>query len=294
MEEIKRRLVTHRDCMDGSTCAIVFLTLFPDGEVVFVHPHEADTFPGRGDGTMTIFADVCPSYFLVDETVVDHHASNIEKLRGKEPEGAVLNTKKCGCLLLHETLSEMWKDIPKFKRLVPLCCMVNHYDLNGPGNVDSDWLADFHQLVGQEAFVHTMLRKGVAVAMGQEEPFFILSGEELEMVRMFSSLKQRYVNKACDQAFRGSYFWGERVIMVIADDHRNDIMCELLARHPEVDFAIVIDLLRNSGSVRSRDPKHDCAALVKKLGGGGHPFAAGFPLPRSAVNELRVVIGGDE
>jgi len=275
--------------MDGSTCAIVFLTLFPDGEVVFVNPHEADTFPGRGDGTMTIFADVCPSYFLVDETVVDHHASNIDKLKGKEPEGAVLNTKKCGCLLLHETLSAIWKDSLRFNELTQLCSVVNHYDLNGPGSPESDRLADFHQLVGQEQFVQKMLKKG-----WQQIPLSILDDDELNLVRAFASAKQRYVNKACDQAFRGSYFWGERVIMVIADDHRNDIMCELLTRHQEVDFAIIIDLLRNSGSVRSRNPKHDCTAFVKKFGGGGHPCAAGFPLHRSTVNELRAVIGGDE
>lgn len=51
----------------------------------------------------------------------------------------------------------------------------------------------------------------------------------------------------------------------------------ILDEHPEVSFVIMINMNTVGCSLRSRDD-FDLSEIVKPLGGGGHPQAAGFPL----------------
>jgi hypothetical protein len=76
------------------------------------------------------------------------------------------------------------------------------------------------------------------------------------------------------------------IILMIAEDHTNILAARIMDDSPDVAFVMVINLRKNSVSVRSTDDAYDCSKFAQSMSslGGGHVRAAGFPLLPDGFN----------
>ncbi len=294
--------------MDGSACAIVFLQLYPGAEVRYVDPHAPSDFSGRGDGTDTLYADVCPDDFSDGEWVIDHHIGNLERMRGylpllgRDADGyrreSVIDTSVCACRLMLARMFagfELWagadpKRLRTIRNLNRLVEVVDDYDRWVLARPVSRHLADLHQMMGQTEFVEDFSRRVRSPLWQDDED--MLDQHDHRLIRSLRTQSDAYVRRALQSCWVGDMVDGRRFVAAFSDClFKNDICHALLDAHPEAHFGVCLDLLRGSGSIRSHDEAHDCAALARLVGGNGHTMAAGFPIPRGVIDEVRAVFG---
>lgn len=281
-------------------CAVVFLSLFRDGEVVYVAPHEAEGVPDR-DAYATIFADVCPSTLRSHEVVVDHHASSYDKVSKPGFLGFYsLDTARCGCRMLLDHLQNLHKeDAIQMERLRDIVDVVDDYDRYQLKLAWSKPLARIHQFFGQSKFVNTLVNEFWAThCKRHSEPvgqvWIPMSWEVIDDVLQVNEV--RYVHDVVRHSWVATVeLAGQEVgvACVFAEDTVNEVSDALLSKHPEAGFAMVVNTLARKVSLRSSDPHYNCVALAQVLSGqsGGHRGASGFPFSDEIVADLKAVIG---
>lgn len=293
------RLVTHKDCMDGSMSALVFRSVFPDADIIFVNPHEVDSVE-REDGVRYFFVDVCPSVCMSNDVVLDHHVSSREKLKTIEGH-AELDSSRCGCMLLHDFLlksDEIQEESKsRLRRFTNMCGVVDDYDRYLLKRPVSEHLARVHQFVGQDAFITKISCECESQSyLGHVNDFGVIPPSWREISNILKNNEQRYVERLIDFSWCGhAEYAGTSVAVafVYAEEHTNAMADEMLRVHGDAKFAAIINLKMGKISIRSRSDEYDCSLLARESSpfGGGHKRSAGLPIDSLLRSDIRSVIG---
>jgi len=310
----KTALVTHRACMDGSACVILFLALGGKQENVFYSDpgaNKVDRVVKRAllelAGPIMI-ADVAISEQLADElddteravVLLDHHRNSVPLNRFDWCEIEVDN-QRCGSMMLYEQLERtLRKEIAnlhehafahpgdprtQLTRLLEYRSLIQLVDVRDRWVVDGDpaaqTISTFHIVIGQKLFVERFFKK----------PTTFLFNEEKYLVDMVERKKVDYIEKVkkhiriVDTESGGVKI---RVAFMMANDHQSELGYSV-THDPDLDVDIAVMVGSFSVALRSHE---DCPVDLSQLArlndphGGGHRCASGFSLSRVLDGEI--------
>lgn len=284
-------LVTHRGCLDGSTCALVFLAAGGKEEnIYFTFPQHDDSddivnyLAETHDGPIFV-ADMSISLGLatkldqrgVDITLLDHHATAIPLNKFDWCEIEVEN-QRAGGKMLYDFLNNNMKLSFRFhayNRLVELADDNDRWVRQYPESQD---LVTFHDAIEQDAFIERF-RKEASVKFNKEEQY---------LIDAYKAKRERYVERKKRSAvFFSRKLQGHnvRVGLVEAGTHQS-ILGNSMCEDPELDCDIAVMCSGRSVNLRSSDRcPVDLSKIAKINGGGGH-----F---RAAATSIGKVLGED-
>jgi oligoribonuclease NrnB/cAMP/cGMP phosphodiesterase (DHH superfamily) len=284
----KTALVTHRNCLDGTGSAAIFViaggkpenVFFRDPKGCALSPEDAAPFDE------VWFVDVCP-WFLDDPAggkpwrVFDHHDTNIRRWemalnqRTWSPYAGgsmYFDQDRCGTSILAAALSP-YEDGYIGASISRLVETIEHYDL---GRFDATYhvkqLADMASTYSQRDLLDLLVdRKSEILDLGYYQNRGIAVGDARAI----------FAENAAKSAFKGEIeFYGRTyscALVCAPRDWGNDI-AERLLSNEKVDISVVVDFSRNAVSLRSRSNGPNVAMIAERYGGGGHPRAAGIRL----------------
>lgn len=290
MDISRTLLVTHRGCMDGSGCAIMFLRAGGDiSSMRYIAAGGADRWLREqrnldllGDRSI-LMVDVAPSSPDAVEaierrgnfTLLDHHRS-ADVLSGRP--WATVDEAACGTELLRRhlglddddsrCLAETIDDFDRWQ---------NRLDF-------SEDLADLHVFLGQRQFIERFVWPRAA---GGE----FITDEEDKLVRMIRRRKSEEMAMALAAAVRSPFQIcgasdASAVVLVTDCPYTSHLLDQALRAHPEAQLAVQVAAGRRSVSLRSRPGGVDVSTVARRRGGGGHPTAAGFPIAKETIAGL--------
>lgn len=120
---------------------------------------------------------------------------------------------------------------------------------------------------------------------------FELNEFEKELIELKQNEMNDYID-VCDENLIIADFAGYKVGISISESYRSELGNVLSSRHKELDFILIVDFHRKSFSMRTTNDIH-LGEISKKLGGGGHAKAAGFPMNEENTNEILNLIKGN-
>jgi uncharacterized protein len=276
------KLVTHKDCPDGSTCAMLFVAAGGKREnIVFTNPGHEETDEVAYDLFETwagpiLFADVSVSEDCAkkldnrfDIVLLDHHKS-AEPL--KYFSFALVDMTRCGCRLVYEwlILNQLGNVASKYKDLVML---VDDRDRWVNKLEDSkDISHGLHTIYGQEQFINRFLKNPIP-ALTPEERFCLDLDRAKE--KAFVEKKKRQVVVYDKVHGNGTI----RVGFVMAGGPYRSELGNAIVSDPVLDVDVAVMVSGDSISMRSRKNGADVALIGAVNGGGGHAAAAGCSVP---------------
>jgi len=296
-------LVTHRNCLDGTGSAAVFILAGGKEENVFFRDPKgcALTTDEAAPFDEVWFVDVCP-WDLADPAggkpwkVFDHHDTAI---RRHNPEGServhilrpphgtlYFDSMKCGTSIIAAATSR-YSD-GSAGALQELVETIEHYDL---GRFDANYhvkqLADLASTYSQIDMVRLLVDRGTDILyLGYYQNRGIAVGDA-RAVFAENAAKSAHVERLdlCGKSYSCAIVCSPR-------DWGNDIAARLL-ENLSIDIAVIVDYTRNSVSLRTREGGPNVAKIAEAFGGGGHPKAAGIRLdPKRAYSRLLEEIFG--
>jgi len=275
------KLVTHKDCLDGSACSILFQRAggLKENIIYTVPSHNAtdeviDHLIYNWEGPI-IFADVSFSEqwaekidkFRMDVMVFDHHeaANYLAKYKWCHIDEDNLN---CGSKVFLDWLSKKlhlvfttneWK-------FVDIVDDVDRWIWNSPWSED---LSILHKALGQELFVERFVK----------DIFPKYSNTEKYVIKLEKYKSERHIEEKVRQT---QVFLkrvdGKKLRIGIVDASKNiseigNKLCKDVDLN--LDFAVVVG--SKSVSFRSTGKRNVCQ-IAQLNGGGGHKLAAGCPI----------------
>jgi len=267
-------LLTHKDCLDGSACAIVWKEatlqlLGKERPVYFTNPEQMEVdraiyniWDGPDGAVQVVCADISPSVPICAANtdslfVIDHHKTALPLV---DFPNSYIDMSMCGSKLLYRELNAHadWLD--------PFLESVNDYDLWINENKYGDFYALLHNFWGQQRFTTPPLPM-----LGNIDGLW-------DLFEVLNEKRNAYVKKALE---RTAYFTidGHNAAFVICErGYANDTLNNIL-KNTNAVIAIGVDFVAGSASVRGlKDGPIDCSSFCKARGGGGHFAAGGFPL----------------
>lgn len=284
-------LVTHKGCMDGSGCAILYKVLGGQN-VYYANPnHDSSDRIIRDlliDQQKPVLAvDVSISMELADELfnqnkltnyefeLHDHHKTAIPLLDFKSPCIHVdKENSRCGCKLLYYAIldSGIFKD--KIYDYKPLINLIDDNDRWIKSYPESEDLSLFHNTFGQKKFVERFV-KNPDPDLTSEEKFLVkLEKEKMEeeIEDKKKSVQSHIYNKTINgKKYRVGFVYGARYTSTTGNALCTDVALDL-------DFVVMV----GGGNTISMRGKHqsdiDLSQLASVNKGGGHTKASGFPI----------------
>lgn len=284
----KAALVTHRGCMDGSTCAIVFLAAGGLRENIrFSSPNHRDvdevveelleTWPGP-----ILIADVSISMRLAEQVIrddvflLDHHKSAIPLQQFSWCEVDVNNSRAGGKMLFDWFVNNFTTmSLVPYKELVDLA---DDHDRWIKNYKESDLISVFHEVLGQELFIDRFV-KNAQCKFNAMEQYAI----DLEIKKRTNYIKQKMKNViVVKQTIQGHEV---NVGYVNAGTHQS-MLGNMICDDPNLNVDICV-LVGTAISIRSSSKcPVDLSFLAKLNGGGGHMHAAGCSLDKLLGSSL--------
>lgn len=285
------KLVTHKNCMDGAVCAILYRALGgKEQNVHFSNPqHEAsDAIVEEllDDGHMVLAVDVSISMKLAKKIyasdnyrssnfqLLDHHKSAVPLMEIKQDTIEIEeHNNRCGCRMLYDFLMKegvLYNE--KLKPYVELVKLVDDHDRWIKQYPESDDIAMFYMTVGQKLFIERFL-KDPTTTFSKEEEYLI----KIEKYRMEEEVKDKkraiqsaiHSRKINGKTYRFGFVTGVKYVSTTGN---------ALYADPSLNVDVIV-LVGNTISMRcSKDSEIDLSAIAKSYGGGGHKAAAGFQL----------------
>lgn len=272
-------VITHADDLDGVTCAVLAKKVYPDCETIMCSYGDLERVINkhlRRTGPLVI-ADLSLPQELAERldrrgnvTLIDHHITSLP-LAEKYP-WAVVDISRCAALSLWHHLGGEER-LPEYEELAVLA---NDRDLWIRQDPRSDDLAMLLQAMGRDRFFNRFVCN----------PSVTLDATE----QLIVDIEKERIKRVCESAkvFTFHDAEGQRVGVVFVDSYVSDVANHILDTCKEYDYVVACSLTGNHPrvSLRSRKGGVDVSEMAKKLGGGGHPSAAGFTLPDSFVEDV--------
>lgn len=267
-------LITHND-LDGVGCAVLFSAVMErTGKEYRCYFEDYRTVNERIIQVLAskphkiLLTDISPDEKvaeLLDKSGIpihlfDHHRT---ALWLNSYPWANVDTSYCATRLLYDHIKRTWDGVTMYKHFVYL---VNDWDMWLHEYETSKMLNTFLTAIGKERFVKRFLN----------DPWPIFNSNEEMIIEVELERKEEYVQKAVEKA----KIYNNNYAVTIAEKYKSEIGEKLLQLAP---IAVIIDPREDTVSLRSKDDKHDVSEIAKKFGGGGHPRAAGFELPKGSV-----------
>lgn len=313
-------LVTHQGCMDGSTCAILFMAAGGKQENIryiaagMVERFVKEDMPSLG-GKFLIFADVgvaTPKYADIlekrgDVVLIDHHKTSLHMVgrpwchidaegNGGSACGAEL-FRRYLCTLSPELQNLMnddgTDDMGDYNVFRSFCKIVDDHDRWLRKIPISEKLANLMTFIGQRRFVGSFrdLKSGrITWGTLKLEPF------EANLLDLLEEKKHETIDSLMKHVIVRDFLWGGTTIKIgysITSEMNVSLLLDvLLKRYPEVNVAAQINPDKSSVSFRSRGDV-DVSELAKYFGGGGHYAAAGHSIKKSVWDTLISEVHGE-
>ncbi len=284
------KLVTHKSCMDGSTCALVFIAAGGKKEnILFTHPNTEDVDRVMGELAVlhgpVIVADVSfseniiPKYSMFianDVKLLDHHKSAIPLSLYGFAEIEVENKRAGGKMLydyLLKQVDEQWEKsniikLLSYKELVDAADDQDRWIREIPKSIP---LAMLHSILGQELFIERF-EKNPSLEFSANEQY-VLDLEVMKKVRIISDKKSQ-VQIETVQVGEDTL----RIAYVLASYYQSDLG-HAIYEDSELNVDAVIMVGSQGISMRApKDGKIDLSYVAQLNGGGGHKSAGGCQL----------------
>jgi oligoribonuclease NrnB/cAMP/cGMP phosphodiesterase (DHH superfamily) len=274
--------ITHND-LDGIGCAILMEKVFPEVKTFPIDYRELPKVLPRvlekakmnqvyvTDIALTEeLAKLCDDHGKVQH--VDHHISS-KKVSDKYP-WSLFNVNNCATYLLWKMLSQ-YANLEDYKEFVEL---VDNYDTWGHGTQPTEKARDLNRLLkmlGPEVFVSRFKAKASVKFNSIEEA----------IINTDKNMEEKYLQEAITytQAMRDKD--GNVFLLVAAEQYTSSLGNYLLHQFEEAEYVVILDMLHDKASLRSKG-KVNVADLAKACGGGGHAKAAGFLMNDTAVKSF--------
>lgn len=291
-------LVTHKNCLDGTGCAAVFVWAGGRREnIIFKPPHACDLSPDEVSGFDEVwFADLCPKN-LDDPTcgllfhVFDHHKSNME--RAGSCKNCTFSMEHSGTSLLaretdvfskcrggyHSTDEGRW--ISDYERIVRA---LEAYDLGRFDYREGQYMADLAATLTQEQMLDMFIERGENASSVLNDPLNKARVEAAQNARTLYAQKAAKDALYLDWRPPGEIYGPVRTGVSLSPEQWKNAVAQEILR--EADLAIIVDT--TSWSVSFRSNRLDVSQMAQEYGGGGHKAASGFKInPHDA---LRLII----
>ena len=271
--------ITHND-LDGIGCAILMEKVFPEVTTFPIDYRELPKVLPRvlekakmshvyiTDIALTEeLAKLCDDHGKVQH--VDHHTSS-KRVSDKYP-WSLFDVNNCATYLLWKMLSQ-YANLEDYKEFVEL---VDNYDTWGHGTQPTEKAKDLNRLLkmlGPEVFVSRFKAKASVKFNSIEEA----------IINTDKNMEEKYLREALTytQAMRDKD--GNIFLLVAAEQYTSSLGNYLLQQFEEAEYVVILDMLHDKASLRSKG-KVNVADLAKACGGGGHAKAAGFLMSDAAV-----------
>lgn len=288
-------LVTHKGCMDGSGCAIVFQAAGGKKENIrYVAAGMVERFikdePLIDSDRFMLFADVG---FPDDQkyvnklekrgnvVVLDHHKTSAHM---KDRSWCKIDVdgnggSACGCEMLRQYLG-LEDQSTRY-----LCEVIDDHDRWLRKTPLSEELATLSVFLGQKIFIEWFT--------GRDFSNGLFTKTELDMLQVLKERRDENIETAIKKALvKDVVFNGVpmKIGYVVTPEPNISLLLDtLLERRPELDVACSIGVDKGAASFRTKK-SIDVSEIAKYFGGGGHRAAAGHRLPDSMVKELIEVV----
>ncbi len=282
------KLVTHRDCSDGSACAVLFIAAggLPEN-IVFTSPSHTETDEIANnlfetwDGPIW-FVDVSISDDAAqllsrrtDVVLIDHHKTAIPLAKYKfckiDKDNSACGSKLFLAFLKKQLGASAYTlAIKKYQDFVDNVDDMDRWRKNIPG---SEVIFNLHGLLGQKLFIKRFL-KNASMDTTDNEKYLIEIDREREKEYIRSKKEQVVVVQ------REHNQQKVRVGFVQAGGPYRSALGDSMCHDPELDVDLAVMVNGDYISLRSRNGKVDCSGVAQQNGGGGHPAAAGCDLSK--------------
>lgn len=287
------KLVTHKNCMDGAGCAILYRALGGRQEDIhFTNPgHEQSDELVKEllieKGHAVLIADVSISVEAAKELfsphnlrthvceLVDHHKSAIPLdnlgLPGFEID---VQNSRCGCKMLFDFfLKASVGDNKVIRAYADLVNVIDDHDRWIKQDSRSDDIAMLYMVLGQKLFIERFI-KNPQIEFTNEEKY-VISLEKYKMQEEIEEKKRTvqsaiYNRKINGKTYRFGFVYGTRFTSSTGN---------ALYEDPSLNLDAVVLVSGNTISMRTaKSSEVDVSAIASNYGGGGHRAAAGFSI----------------
>lgn len=293
-------LLTHRNCPDGSMCAVVWVLSGQSlADVRFCDPTVGvdvalDAIEDDRT-TYVVCADVAPSpkglerarTRLGDVLVFDHHKTN-ERLSGTS--GVLIHCAPgvCGCTLLRDALVGPWNMSPELSQLTDV---IAQFDTWTDRRAEAEEMLYLHTVLGQDGFVRRCIEAcrpgGLGKRLSRFEAPFVDAERQKTKERTREAMSRAWKTTVRHPSSGGPV----TAVVTVLDSYPSQTLNAMLLEHPEATFSFGVNPVSGYVSIRSRDPVDDCAFLGEKMGGGGHACAAAFRYTPSHSRDVDAMMG---
>ena len=192
--------------------------------------------------------------------------------------------KMCGAYLFYEYLKknhEEFNDTLALKLFVKYVRMYDTWEWKEKyDNIIPKRLNDLMYMDGPNEFIDKMIYR-----LGNNLAIF----DDTDLMKL--QIEQTYINSYIAQKnetliVNDSLFPEHIVGIVFADKYISELGNKLCELHPELDFAVLINMSTLTVSYRTVKDDLDLSVIAKGYGGGGHPKASGSRFDASIVNDM--------
>jgi oligoribonuclease NrnB/cAMP/cGMP phosphodiesterase (DHH superfamily) len=271
---MRKVLITHDKCPDGLASAYVFKKKFGDDvEIIYsIHNHNwREQLSNINEVELIYFIDFCPKpedfKFLLkycDVKVIDHHKTALEETPLDLIEHCVFDMNECGSSLA-------WKNL--FTTEMPI---VLKYIKNGD-------LFKFNTI--EDKYVNSYLLSKIDLESRSFDFFENFNKEEaIKVGKCFyekDEIDAKYLASLATEIEIG----GEKVLAV-NNIHLTSNVGNLIAEKSKNDLALIYHI-RDNEEVAFSVRGNRAGEFAKKMGGGGHPKAAGF---RMSISDFLTIL----
>ena len=274
--------LTHND-LDGTACAILFEKIYSEIKTFAIDHRELnDVLPKillASNGNQVYITDLsltqeqaelCHQHGKVQH--IDHH--NTSKKISDMYEWSFTDTNHCAAYHLWSMFS-IYAHIEDYREFIEL---VDDFDTWGHGKQPSQRAKDLNRLltcIGPETFVSRF----------KLSPNAALSQPEVAVVATDKFNEEQYLNFVISRAELSKDPDGNIFALVAAEQYTLSVGNFLLDNLPDIEYTVVLDMLRGQASLRSRG-KVDVGEIARMCGGGGHRKSAGFNTTDSAIRSF--------
>ena len=302
---LKSILFTHDD-LDGAGCRIVYEFFNKKNKhrkIIDCSNNSIDDdviniIDGNSTNNKTeiIFADICPSRGIIDKLiekyniirVFDHHVTNIY-VTNILPTAVVspsneLGKMNSGTSLLYQYFLE--SNVVNNKLLDLLVDTIRSYDTfewKSTNNIDAKRMLTLFSILGMDRFCEYYLNR----LNSKDHNLFLKT--DLLFIEGYIENRQKLMEKIkFDDIYKVNIKGLNAAVMFSGMGVGvSDFSHQFLTNHPEFDIFIMINLGYKKLEFRTiRDDIDVAFYLAKGAGGGGHPKAAGSPIPEQLINEI--------
>lgn len=302
-------LVTHRGCLDGSGCAIMFLAAGGlEENIHYIAAGSVERFIKKNNlfksDKFIIFADVglndasyCEKLEKRGDLVfIDHHKTS-QCVENKP--WAYIDMEGCGTTLLRNYLLNLDIDVERdtscFGRVlngqsyIDFSNMIDDHDrwlLRIPEAFD---LADLMSFMGQDEFVKRFKNPWERSQSPKSGKKFI-NEFEAELLKLYQMRRDDLIDEVIKKAIIRNITLPDSssvtVAYVVSSLQNTSMMLDkLLKTNNEVSVAAQVNIDRGMVSLRSRNG-YDVSKMASYFGGGGHAAASGHRINKDILDSI--------